>query len=91
MLNRSKVLAISALALACLAPAAPATARSRIVIQSSSTTSVGNSVTIKSSGGITVVESSNSCSAGVSGYLFQSIVVFFSGGWVTSTQSTTCP
>jgi phosphate-selective porin len=88
MRNRSSVLTISVLTLACLAFAMPAAARSRTVI-ASSVTSVGNSVTIKSSGGVTVVESSNNCSAGVSGYLFQSVV--FSGGWFVSSQSTTCP
>jgi len=91
MPSKPRVLTISVLALACLALAMPAAARSRTTVVTSSATSVGNSVTIKSSGGVTVVESSNSCSVGVSGYLFQSVVVFFSGGWFTSTQSTTCP
>ena len=90
MPNKPRMLTISVLALACLAFAMPAGARSRTVV-SNSVTSVGNSVTIKSSGGVTVAESSNSCSGGVSGYLFQSVVVFFSGGWFVSNQSTTCP
>lgn len=91
MQHRPIALAITVVALASLTCAAPAFA-ARPVASSNKVKVVGNSVTIKSTGGVTVVQSSSSCSSGISGYLYQSIVVLFGGGnIVTSTQSTTCP
>lgn len=82
---------VSVLAFASLTLVAPASA-ARPVASSTKVKVVGNSVTIKTSGGVTVVQSSNSCSQGISGYLYQSIVVLFGGGTVVSTtQSTYCP
>lgn len=52
---------------------------------------VGNNVVIKSSGGTTTVDASNSCSPGISGYLFQSVMVLFGGGAYNFTQTNTCP
>ena len=82
----------SILVLACLACSAPALAAgsARTTIVSKKVTSIGNSVTIVSSGGTTVVTHSNSCTPGVTGYLYQSIVVLFGGGSYSVTQSTTC-
>lgn len=52
---------------------------------------VTSNVTIFSSGGATTVQQSNSCSPGVSGYLYQSVLVLFGGATYSVTQSTTCP
>jgi len=84
-------LTVSVLALASLTFATPAFS-ARPVAYSNNVKVVGNSVTIKSSGGVTVVQSSNSCSQGISGYLYQSIVVLFGGVTIANvTQSTSCP
>ena len=86
------ILTVSVLALVSLGFAAPAEARKRTVVYSNTTAAVGNSVTIKISGGTPpVITSSNSCTPGVSGYLYQSIVIFFGGSTITSTQSYYCP
>lgn len=90
MQHKPLALTVSVLALASLAFAAPAFA-ARPIASSNKVTVVGNNVTIKSSGGVTVVQSSNSCSPGISGYLYQSIVVLFGGTVVSTTQSTYCP
>jgi hypothetical protein len=91
MRHKPLALTVSILALASLTLATPAFA-ARPVAYSNKVKVVGNSVTIKTSGGVTVVQSSNSCSQGISGYLYQSIVVIFGGGTVVSTtQSTYCP
>lgn len=91
MRHKPLALTVSILALASLTLATPAFA-ARPVAYSNKVKIVGNSVTIKTSGGVTVVQSSNSCSQGISGYLYQSIVVIFGGGTVVSTtQSTYCP
>jgi len=57
----------------------------------SKSTVVGNNVTITSSGGTTTVNASNSCSTGVTGYLYQSVLVLFGGATYAATQSNTCP
>lgn len=90
MRHKPLALTVSVLALASLTLATPAFAAR--IAYSNNVKVVGNSVTIKSSGGVTTVQSSNSCSPGISGYLYQSIVVLFGGGTVVSTtQSTYCP
>lgn len=90
MRHKPLALSVSVLALASLTLATPAFAAR--VTYNSNVKVVGNSVTIKSSGGVTTVQYSNSCSSGISGYLYQSIVVLFGGGTVVSTtQSTYCP
>jgi hypothetical protein len=90
MRHKPLALTVSVLALASLTLATPAFA-ARPVAYSNKVKVVGNNVTIKTSGGVTVVQSSNSCSQGISGYLYQSIVVIFGGGTVVSTQSAYCP
>jgi hypothetical protein len=51
----------------------------------------GNNVTYTNVGGVTTVQASNSCSTGVSGYLYQSVLILFGGSSYAVTQSTTCP
>ncbi len=89
MRHKPLALTVSVLALASLTLATPAFAAR--ITYSSNVKVVGNNVTIKSSGGVTTVQSSNSCSPGISGYLYQSIVVIFGGTVVSTTQSTYCP
>jgi hypothetical protein len=90
MRHKPLALAVSVAALASLTLATPTFARP--IAYSNNVKVIGNNVTIKSSGGTTVVQSSNSCSQGISGYLYQSIVVLFGGGTIVSTtQSTYCP
>ena len=82
---------VSGLAFASLTLVGPASA-ARPIASSTTVKVVGNSVTIKTSGGVTVVHSSNSCSQGISGYLYQSLVVIFGGATIVNTsQSTSCP
>ena len=76
-----------ALMFACVTTSSAAAAATIV----SKTKVVGNNVIIKSTGGVTTVQSSNSCSPGISGYLFQSVFVLFGGGAYSVTQSTTCP
>jgi len=87
---RSKFALVVIAGIAVAVTTLPATAAGRPVIVSS-TKVVGNNVVIKSSGGTTTVDASNSCSAGITGYLFQSVLVLFGGGVYAVTQSTTCP
>jgi hypothetical protein len=94
MQHKTFALMVSVLALASLSLAVPAFAagKSRTVVYSSKSTAVGNSVMIKVSGGNPpVVQSTSSCSPGISGYLYQSIVVIFGGTTISSTQSVYCP
>jgi hypothetical protein len=91
MQHRRLALTVSVLALTGLAFSSPAFA-ARQVAYSKQVTAIGNNVTIKISGGNPpVVQKSNSCSPGVTGYLYQSIVIIFGGGSITTTQSTYCP
>jgi hypothetical protein len=86
---RNLVLAVSVLALSSLSLSPSALAAGSITKK---VKAVGNSVTIKISGGNPpVVQQTNSCSPGVTGYIYQSIVIFFSGGSITTTQSLYCP
>lgn len=90
MKYRNLALAVSVLALTGVAFSSPAFAAG--VVHSKKVTAIGNSVTIKISGSTQpVIEKTSSCSPGVSGYIYQSIVIFFSGGSITSTQSLYCP
>ncbi len=85
--------AVSLLVMVCLACSVPAHAAggTRTTVVGNKVTAVGNSVTIVSSGGATVVKQSNSCTAGVTGFLYQSIVVLFGGAAYSVTQSSSCP
>jgi hypothetical protein len=94
MQHKTSALMVSVLALASLSFAMPAFAagQSRPVVYSKKVTAVGNNVTIKVSGGNPpVVQQSSSCSPGISGYLYQSIVVIFGGSTISTTQSIYCP
>ena len=87
MLHAKRALVASALALACLLPSQASAAGSYV----KTSTAIGNSTTIIVNGGV-VVQSSNSCSTGVTGFLYQSIRIIFGGSViVNTTQSTTCP
>jgi hypothetical protein len=90
MTRANRILVASAFAMTTLLPAQALAART--VIVSKNTTVIGNNVVIKSSGGTTTVTASNSCSTGISGYLYQSVLVLFGGGVVyNATQTNTCP
>jgi hypothetical protein len=94
MQHKTFALIVSVLALASLGLATPALAagKSRTVAYSKKVTSVGNSTTIIVSGGNQpVVQQTSSCSPGISGYLYQSIVVIFGGSTISTTQSIYCP
>jgi hypothetical protein len=84
--------AVSLLVIACLACSVPAHAAggTRTTVVNNKVTAVGNSVTIVSSRGTTIVKQSNSCTAGVTGFLYQSIVVLFGGATYSVTQSSSC-
>ena len=83
--------AATALALALCVSSTAALAAARPVIYSNTTKVVGNDVKIKSTNGSTTVDASNSCSPGVTGFLYQSIMVMFGGSTYGTVQSTTCP
>jgi hypothetical protein len=89
MRYRRFALAISVLALTSLAASPAFTAP---VVYSKKVKAVGNSVSIKVSGNTQpVVQQTSNCSPGVSGYIYQSIVIFFAGGSISTTQSIYCP
>jgi hypothetical protein len=88
-MRRTKLaLTAFALMLACVLTSSSGMAAGTIV---SKTKVIGNNVNITSTGGVTTVQANNSCSTGISGYLYQSVLVFFGGGVYSVTQSTTCP
>ena len=82
------LLITSALAFALLGVASEAMAAPIIV---SKVTVIGNNATINRTGGTTTVGTSQSCSPGVTGSFFQSVMILFGGSSVNVVQATTCP
>jgi hypothetical protein len=77
----------SVFALASLALVSPSLAAPTYV---STSTTIGNNTTIVRSGGTTTVSSSQSCSPGVTGSFYQSVMILFGGSVVNVTQAATC-
>ena len=92
MARKSHSRAVSALVLAAFALSTPALAAgtTRPTTISSTPTAVGNNATVVISGGVPTV-TTKSCTAGVSGFFFQSIRLLFGGTSTSVTQSSTCP
>ncbi len=87
-MSLTRSLLVAGLALALVGVASEAIAAPIIV---SKVTVIGNNVTVKRSGGTTTVSTSQSCSPGVTGSFFQSVMILFGGSSVNVAQATTCP